>query len=88
MLATEETSATQLVSRRPIKSRSWSQRGTKVNGSHHGYYPTQTGRDPNRDKIHARSDHPKTPDTYRRQDDAFGYELQFPLYKKYSAASS
>ena len=38
VLATEETTVTQQVSHRPIKcqSRLWSQRGTKVNGSHHG----------------------------------------------------
>ena len=37
VLATEETTMTQRVSHRPIKcqSRSWSQRGTKVKGSHH-----------------------------------------------------
>ena len=36
VLATEETTVTQQVSHRPIKCRSrlWSQRGTKVNGSH------------------------------------------------------
>ena len=41
VLATEETTVTQQVSHRPIKcqSRLWSQRGTKVNGSHHGYSP-------------------------------------------------
>ena len=41
VLATEETTATQQVSHRPIKrqSRLWSQRGTKVNGSHHGDNP-------------------------------------------------
>ena len=41
VLATEETTVTQQVSHRPIKcqSRSWSQRGTKVNGSHHGDSP-------------------------------------------------
>ena len=40
VLATEETTVTQ-VSHRPIKcqSRLWSQRGTKVNGSHHGDNP-------------------------------------------------
>ena len=40
-LATEETTATQQVSHRPIKcqSRLRSQRGTKVNGSHHGDNP-------------------------------------------------
>ena len=39
--ATEETTATQQVSYRPIKcqSRSWSQRGTNVNWSHHGGNP-------------------------------------------------
>ena len=41
VLATEETTVIQQVSHRPIKcqSRSWSQRGTKVNGSHHGDNP-------------------------------------------------
>ena len=41
VLATEKTMATQQVSHRPIKcqSRLWSQRGTKVNGSHHSANP-------------------------------------------------
>ena len=41
VLATEETTVTSQVSHRPIKcqSRLWSQRGTKVNGSHHGDNP-------------------------------------------------
>ena len=41
VLATEETMVTKHISHRPIKcqSRSWSQRGTKVNGSHHGDNP-------------------------------------------------
>ena len=41
VLATEETMVTQQVSHRPIKCqpRLWSQRGTKVNGSHHGDNP-------------------------------------------------
>ena len=41
VLATEETTVTQQVSHRPVKcqSRLWSQRGTKVNGSHHGDNP-------------------------------------------------
>ena len=41
VLATEETTVAQQVSHRPIKSqyRSWSQRGTKVNGSYHGDNP-------------------------------------------------
>ena len=41
VLATEETTVTQQVSHRPIKrqSRLWSQRGTKVNGSHYGDNP-------------------------------------------------
>ena len=40
-LQTEETTVTQQVSHTPIKcqSRSWPQRGTKVNGSHHGSNP-------------------------------------------------
>ena len=41
VLATEETTVTQQVSHRPIKcqSRLWSQRDTKVNGSHRGDNP-------------------------------------------------
>ena len=41
VLATEETTVTQQVSHRPTKCRSrlWSQRGTKVNGSHRGDNP-------------------------------------------------
>ena len=41
VLAAEETTVTQQVSHRPIECRSrlWSQRGTKVNGSHHGDNP-------------------------------------------------
>ena len=41
VLATEETTVTQQVSHRPIKgqSRLWSQRGTRVNGPHHGDNP-------------------------------------------------
>ena len=41
VLATEETTVTQQVSHRPVKcqSRLWSQRGKKVNGSHHGDNP-------------------------------------------------
>ena len=41
VLATEETTATQQVSHRPINCQShlWSQRGNKVNGSHHGGNP-------------------------------------------------
>ena len=41
VLATEETTVTQQVSHRPIKcqSRLWPQRGTEVNGSHHGDNP-------------------------------------------------
>ena len=41
VLATEESTATQQVSHRPIKcqSRLWSQRSTKVNGTHYGDNP-------------------------------------------------
>ena len=41
LTTTEETTVTQQVSHRPIKCQSclWSQRGTKVNGSHHGDNP-------------------------------------------------
>ena len=41
VLVTEETTVTQQVSHSPIKckSRLWPQRGTKVNGSHHGDNP-------------------------------------------------
>ena len=42
-----------------------------------GQPATQTNRDPNRDKVLARSSHSRTSETYRRQDDVFGYELQF-----------
>ena len=55
VLATMKTTVTQRVSHRPInkcQSRSWSQRGTKVNGSHRGDTPLLrlTGIfDPNRD---------------------------------------
>ena len=34
-------------------------------------------RDPDRDKIFARPNHPRASETYRRQDDVVGYELQF-----------
>ena len=40
---------------------------------------TQTNRDPNRNKILARSNQPKTSETYWRQDDIFGYEQQVLL---------
>ena len=41
VLATEETTVTQQVSHRPMKcqSRLWSQKGTKVNGSHRSDNP-------------------------------------------------
>ena len=41
VLATEDTTVTQQVSHRSVEcqSRLWSQRGTKVNGSHHGDNP-------------------------------------------------
>ena len=44
VLATEEATVTRQVSHIPIKcqSRLWSQRGTKVNGSHHGDNPLLT----------------------------------------------
>ena len=59
---------------------SWSQRGTNVNSSRHGDNPlVSTNKDPNRDKILARYNQPRTSETYRRQDDVFGYELQFLL---------
>ena len=44
-----------------------------------GQPATPTNRDPNRDKTLARSNQPRTSETYRRQDDVFGYELQFLL---------
>ena len=52
VLATEETTVTQQFSHRPIKCQFclWSQRGSKVNGSHRRDKPaTQPNRDPNRD---------------------------------------
>ena len=42
---------------------------------------TSTNRDPNRDKALVRSNPPSTSETYRRQDDVFGYKLQFLLYQ-------
>ena len=75
VLASEETTATQRVNHRPIKcqSRSWSQRGTEVNDSHHGDSPllllTLTG--PNRGKTLVRFNHPKTSETERRLDDIY-----------------
>ena len=45
------------------QSRSWSQRGTKVDGSRQP--ATQTNRDLNRDKTLARSDRQRTSETYR-----------------------
>ena len=82
VLATEEAMVTQHVSHRPIKcqSRSWSQRYTKVNGSHmvttrysnqQGYKLRQVPAEYN----HSRS----LESTFRRQDGVFGYELQFLL---------
>ena len=35
-----------------------------------------TNRDPNRERTLARSNQPRTSETYRRQGDVFGYELQ------------
>ena len=75
-LATKETTVSQQVSHRPIKcqSRSWSQRGTGVNGSHHGdnrlLRPTGT-------QIATKPMPGPASETYRRQDDVFGYEPQF-----------
>ena len=40
---------------------------------------TQTNRDPDHDKILATSSQPRTSETFRRQDDVFGYEVQFLL---------
>ena len=40
---------------------------------------TQTNRDQNRYKNLARCNQPQTSETYRRQDDVFGHELQFLL---------
>ena len=52
-----------------------------------GQPASQTNRDPNRDKTLARSNQPRTSETYRRQDDVSGYELQFLLSSRVSAAS-
>ena len=63
VLATEEIRVAQRVSHRPIIKclfRSRPQRGTKVNGSHHGdNLLLRPNRDPNRDKIFARSNQPR-----------------------------
>ena len=48
-------------------------------------HETQTNRHPNRDKILARYNHPRTSETFRRQDDVFGYKLQFMLFKVLAA---
>ena len=63
---TDETTAIQQVSERPIKcqSRSWSQRGAKVNGSTWWQHGTQTNRDPVRDKILTMSNHSRTSEAY------------------------
>ena len=60
VLAAEETKVTQRLGYcRSVKSRSssWSQRGTKFNGAHQTRY-SQINRDPYRDKILDRSNHP------------------------------
>ena len=44
-----------------------------------GQPATQTNRDPNRGKTLARFNQPITSETYRRQDDVFGNEVQFLL---------
>ena len=58
-------------------SRSWFHidSGREINGSH----PATQTRDPKRDKILARSDHPTASDTCRRQVNVFGYEVPFSL---------
>ena len=48
------------------------------NHTHTQQPATQTNRDPNRDRTLARSNYPRTSETYRRQDDSL-YELQFLL---------
>ena len=40
---------------------------------------TQNNRNTSRDKTLARSNQPRTSETYRHQDDVFGYELRFLL---------
>ena len=69
VLATKKNTVPQYVSHRPIKcqSRSWSQRGTKVNGSHCGDNPLLK---PTGIQIMtlARSNQPRIQKTYRRKD--------------------
>ena len=66
---------------RSCQSGTWSQRGTKGStGCIMVIKPaTQTNRDPNRDKILAKSYHLRTSGIYRRQDYVFGFELQLLL---------
>ena len=73
VLASEETTVTHRVNHRPIKcqSRSWSQRGTEVNDSHHGDSPLLILTGPNRGKTLVRFNHPKTSETERRLDDIY-----------------
>ena len=82
VLATVKITVTQRVSHRPIKyqCRPWSQRGTKMNGADHGDNPLlrPTGIQ-NHDKTLAWPNQPRKSETYRRQDDVFGYELRIPL---------
>ena len=81
VLATEETMMTQPASHRSInfQCRSWSRRGTKVNGLHHGdsslLKPTeiQIATKP------SPGPPPKTLETFRRENHVLGYELQFLL---------
>ena len=71
VLASEETTVTQQVSHRPIKYQS---RSLVVTKRYQGQRVTSwcdnpllrpTEIDPNRNEIHARSNHPKTSETYR-----------------------
>ena len=74
VFATEKTTVTQQVNHRPIKYQ------VRRSTDHIMVKPaTQTNRDPNRDKILARSNQPRTSESCRRQDHVFGHELQFLL---------
>ena len=81
VIATEETTMAKQVSHnRHIKcqSRSWSRRYMKANGSHHDGKPLlrPTAWIQMRDKTLVRSNQPtRTSETYRRQNDVFGYKL-------------
>ena len=72
------------------QSRSWSQRGTEVNESHHGYNPMlEANRNPNRDKVLARSNPSRTSKLIRVKTFSLGtsYHIGSVCCHVWSAAS-